>query len=98
MNNWDSQSVPKRNESVAHRIIEGNALVVMPRDATMMKFNEVGTKIWNLLGDRTLEQIAQALTEEFEVTFEEALSDTEEFISSLEQRGLIEISKNGGAT
>lgn len=57
----------------------------------MMALNEVGSSIWDLLGDaENEEEIAKKLSEEYEATDEELLNDTKEFVEQLRKLGMIE--------
>ena len=57
----------------------------------MLSLNESGALLWRALengGDR--ETLAAALTAEYEVEREQALSDADEFIAALEKIGCVE--------
>ena len=84
-------SVVRPHSSVAHRVVDGTALIVLPQDAKMLTLNEVGSSIWNLLGERTVDQIAEQLVEEYEVTMEQALNDVVEFLTMLHEREIVKI-------
>jgi len=53
--------------------------------------NDVGSRIWELLeAPMPVEQIADRLSSEFEVSVERAGDDVREFLGVLSERGLIE--------
>lgn len=57
----------------------------------MLTLNETGVMLWKLLQQgSTREELAQALTDEYDVTFEEALADVDEYLSKLEGAGCLE--------
>ena len=57
----------------------------------MLTLNETGVMLWKLLQQSsTREALAQALTDEYDVTFEEALADVDEYLSKLEGAGCLE--------
>jgi hypothetical protein len=59
--------------------------------------NEVGTRIWELVDGRTLvSQIIEAITQEYEITVEEAERDIIDFLGSLEAAGLIRLAVQEG--
>lgn len=67
---------------VGERVVDMNGMVVL---------NETGKFIWSRLdGTNTAEDIAQALTEEFDVQLSEARSDVETFLQELRKLGLLE--------
>lgn len=77
------------------RCITGETIVVPVRGGacdldSIYTFNEVGTRIWELIDGRTsASRIIEAITNEYEVTAEEAEKDIVDFLNSLEAAGLI---------
>ncbi|MEE0060618.1 MAG: PqqD family protein [Acutalibacteraceae bacterium] len=56
----------------------------------MITFNETGAFIWKKLEeDLTNEQIAQAFTCDYNVTYQQALEDVEEFVAYLKEKNII---------
>ena len=73
------------------------AWVVLPTAAASLDFtgmltlNETGCILWNaLLKGASREALAQSLTEEYDVTFEVALADVDEFLLTLKKAGCVE--------
>lgn len=57
----------------------------------MIALNETGAFIWKLLEDeKTEEDLARALTEEYEVSYEEALEAVREFRELMEKEQVLE--------
>ena len=57
----------------------------------MLTLNETGLILWKLLEqDSSREALAQALTDEYEVTSEQALADVDEYLGKLERAGCLE--------
>lgn len=57
----------------------------------MLTLNESGVMLWRLLeGGSTREEMADALLREYEVSYEEALSDVDAFVARLNDAGCIE--------
>lgn len=57
----------------------------------MLSLNETGVILWRLLETgSTREEMATALTEEYEVGFDQALSDVDEYLEVLKRAGCIE--------
>jgi hypothetical protein len=53
--------------------------------------NETGSRVWELLADgHDLESIAEAISEEWEVTRGEALDYVQSFLEELTEEGLVE--------
>ena len=81
----------KKND-IAWRIIEGQAFIVNTTTSTLHELDETGTFIWKLLEtDERPEDIAVEISLHFDVSGEQALKDTEEFIVELEKKGILEI-------
>ena len=71
---------------------------VLPTGASSIDFtgiltlNESGCMLWGLLKEGcTREDMAKALTEEYEVSFEEALADIDAFIEKLAKANCIDL-------
>ena len=56
----------------------------------MLTLNETGVMLWKLLeNESSLEELASALMQEYEVDREEALADVGEFVETLKKAGCI---------
>ena len=54
----------------------------------MLALNETGLMLWKLLENGTSrEALAKALTDEYDVTFAEALADVDEYLGKLDRVG-----------
>lgn len=78
------------------RNIAGNWVALPLGNATidftgMLNINESGVILWRLLeGGCTREEMADALLKEYEVGYDEALADVDEFISKLDKAGCVD--------
>ena len=80
----------KRAPECAFREIDGEAFIVSSKTGGVHLLNPVGTHIWSLLdGNKTLRDVAEAVTEEFDVSAWEAAYDVEEFMRKLADMDLI---------
>jgi len=67
---------------VGERVVDMNGMVVL---------NETGKFIWSRLdGSKSVKDIAEAMTEEFDVSLEDAQKDVEDFVGELRNLGLLE--------
>ena len=58
----------------------------------MLTLNDSGYLLWKLLEqESTREALATALTEEYDVTFEQALADVDEYLEKLDKAGCIDM-------
>ncbi len=90
MNNNDEYLV--RHAQVASRVVDGQAVIVLSDTGEVQILNEVGTRVWELIdGNHSVRQIAEIIADEFEVTPEDALADTQTFVEKLQKAGAIEL-------
>ncbi len=77
--------------SVACRVIEGNAVLIIPASAQILGLNRTGTHIWTLLASpRTAEEIAVEIAAHFRIPLERARADSEAFLADLRKKALVE--------
>jgi len=80
-----------RHPNVASRTIDGQEVVIVPSSRKLQMLNEVATRIWALCDGRTVKEIVDAITTEYEVTRATALRDVLDFVSEIRKRGMVEI-------
>ena len=84
-----------RDENIVTRSVAGEMVLVPVRQNvgdldSVFTVSEVGREIWNLLErPRSLEELVEAITSEFEVERELAEKDVAEFLAGLDEAGLI---------
>ena len=72
------------------REMDGNAVVVSPKDGQVRVFNEVGTSIWHaLIAGETVAQIKERLIEVYDVSEAQATQDLDSFLKELLDRGIL---------
>lgn len=83
--------IPVPGRRVASRIIKGRALLLDPRVDELQRLNDVGSFLWSLIQERRhpIGDLRAAIIDAFEVDEDTATRDLEEFLTELEQRGLI---------
>jgi hypothetical protein len=75
---------------VRETVSEDGAVLLDIEQGICFSLNPVGLRIWELLKKRcSLDQIADALAQEFPVPRDQILSDASEFIEALEAKHLI---------
>jgi len=78
------------SEGVSYREIEGEILIFSPNIDDLFTLNPVGEIVWDGLVKKILiEDIAQRISIQFEVSLDQAKNDTEEFILELLAKELI---------
>lgn len=87
----------RKKGDIATRAIAGETILVpVSAHVAQLNFiyilNEVGSLVWQLLDGRTeLDQIAEAISREYEVAAQEATKDLTELVASLEAAGLVQL-------
>jgi hypothetical protein len=88
-------STLRRAEDVAERSLAGETLLVPirtdPRQkVSVLTLNEVGAFVWDALRqDQTVQALAQAVAQAFEVSVEQAAADLVPFLEQLRASGLV---------
>ena len=81
---------PKRSEDTASRIIENEAVIVMPQEGLVRVLNEVGARIWELSdGCHAIGDIIGIIGSEFDARTEEVEGDVLDFIAQLREREMV---------
>jgi len=89
------ESVLVRNERLAWRALEGEAVILFPEVGTLHRLNPTGTRVWEQLdGSCSLATIAERLSGEFRVKPDEALHDLEALVSELLDAGLVDLTES----
>jgi hypothetical protein len=82
---------PLIESSLTWRILEGDAIIVSPRNGKIRVLNQSGAFIWQLLAaEQSILEISNALVEQYEISQEQAFLDLEAFLHDLTQRGLVQ--------
>jgi hypothetical protein len=82
----------RQNPRTAGRVIDGVAFIVTPDDNKLHSLNATGTEIWVLTEtNRTVSQVADALSRRFRVDHARALDDAARFCADLCERGILEV-------
>lgn len=80
----------QRNGVVLWRELDGEAILLDPQEGCSYNLNQVGTFIWKRLdGTHSIESIAAALCEVYEVDYPQALKDVEQLVNELHTNKLL---------
>ena len=81
---------PKQIENLPWREIDGRVVIIHPKRGEVHEFNPVGTLLWkNATGTATLDELIYLVCEEFDVDFETAKVDAQDFFTSLAVHDLL---------
>ena len=85
-----NNSIPRHHPQTASRIFEGEAVIISPTQNKVRMLNLTGSRIWELAdGSHTLTEIAAILSEEFQVTPDDALNSVRTFVEELVAQQLL---------
>jgi hypothetical protein len=83
-------SLPRQAPNVVSRQIEDEAVLVHPLQGKVRVLNAVGARVWELAdGQRTVAEIAQTITTEYDVELPRAQADVLAFCDDLAQAGVL---------
>lgn len=86
----DTYPVP--SPDVVGRIVDDEAVLVLPDRGEVKVLNEIGARIWTLAdGTRTVRDIAAAICAEYDVDATRAEADTLAFVGELAERGIVSL-------
>ena len=81
---------PIQNPLAAWRELEGEVVIMSPEDSVLHELNETASFIWKqAIGERSIEEIARAMSAEFAVDETTALEDTRTMVEALRSKGLL---------
>jgi methyltransferase-like protein len=82
----------KRLKGIAWRIVDEEAVLVNVKKDEVIHLDPVASFIWSKMdGQASMQEIADAVVEEFEVDLETALADSMEFARRLLEQGAAEV-------
>ena len=80
----------QKNPALAWREIDDETIIISPNDSVMHELNDTGRFLWkNIDGRKSAAELAQLLVENYEVTPDIALSDTEALLEEMSSRKLV---------
>ena len=78
--------------------LAGEAVILNMESGTYYSLNEVGARVWGLVGEpRTVDEIRDTILEEYEVEADHCERDVVALLEQLADAGLVEIREATGA-
>lgn len=91
MSDVSLESYPHPTANARGRLLDREAVIVLPDKGEVKVLNEVGARIWALAdGSRSVREIAAAVASSYDVSPAEAEADTVVFLRELREKALIE--------
>lgn len=81
----------ERRESVVHKVLDGEAVLLDLAAGSYFGLDPVGTHIWELLDGRALREVRDAILLEFEVDAATAEKDLIRLVGELVQKDLVRL-------
>ena len=80
----------QKNPALAWREIDDETIIISPKDSVMHELNDTGSFLWkNIDGRKSAAELAELLVENYEVTPDVALSDTQALLEEMASRKLL---------
>jgi hypothetical protein len=80
----------QKNPALAWREIDDETVIISPNDSVMHELNDTGSFLWkNIDGKKSAVELAELLAENYEVTPDIALSDTQALLEEMSSRKLV---------
>src|ERR1700716_668319 len=80
----------QKNPALAWREIDDETIIISPNDSVMHELNDTGSFLWkNIDGRKSAAELAELLVENYDVTPDIALSDTEALLQEMSSRKLV---------
>jgi hypothetical protein len=85
------EAYPHPTVTARGRLLDQEAVIVLPDKGEVKVLNEVGARIWALAdGSRSVREIAAEIARQYDVSAVQAEADTLEFLRELREKALIE--------
>ena len=92
MNKFSLLSIIEVTKESVHCSVEEEVVILSLKNGVYYGLNPVGAFIWNLIQKpKTLEEVRDAVLQEFDVNEEECMKDLNELIGELLKKNLIEV-------
>jgi hypothetical protein len=80
----------QKNPALAWREIDEATVIISPSESVMHELNDTGSFLWkNIDGHKSAEELAALLAENYEVTPDTALTDTQSVLEEMSSRKLL---------
>jgi hypothetical protein len=80
----------QKNPALAWREIDDATVIISPSESVMHELNDTGSFLWkNVDGHKSAEELAALLAENYEVTPDTALTDTQSLLEEMSSRKLL---------
>jgi len=86
-----STMIPEKNPDLMWRSLDDGTVIINPEQGDVKVLNNVGARVWELVdGQRSVSQIAQEITQDYEVSLDEANKDLQDYLQVMIGQGLLQ--------
>ena len=86
-----STMIPEKTPDLIWRSLDDGTVIINPEQGDVKVLNDVGARVWELVdGERSVSQIAQEITLDYEVSFEDANKDLQNYLNVMIDQGLLQ--------
>jgi hypothetical protein len=78
-----------RNPKLAWREIDGETVIISPEDSHVHELNETASLIWKHAEGKTLQEVAERVSAEYEISVEAARADVDALVTAWQQKQLV---------
>lgn len=78
-----------RNPNLAWREIDGETVIISPEDSLVHELNETASLIWKHAEGKTLQEVAERVSAEYEISVEAARADVDALVTAWQQKQLV---------
>ena len=83
--------IPEKKPDLIWRSLDDGTVIINPEQGDVKVLNEVGARVWELVdGQRSISQIAQEITQDYEVSFDDANKDLQDYLNIMIDQGLLQ--------
>jgi hypothetical protein len=88
--------VPRRRTDVLAERLDDEGILVDPDSGQIHRLNETSLAVWNACdGSAWTREVARGMTEQYEVSFEDALDYVEQLLAWMAESNLVELESDG---
>ncbi len=89
--------VPEKTSDLIWRSLDDGTVIINPEHGDVRVLNSVGAKVWELIdGHRSISQIAEEITSNYEVSFDDASRDLQDYLEIMLAQGLLKWHEQSG--
>jgi hypothetical protein len=86
-----STMIPEKNPDLMWRSLDDGTVIINPEQGDVKVLNNVGARVWELVdGQRSVSQIAQEITQDYEISLDEANKDLQDYLKVMIGQGLLQ--------